>query len=199
MTKLLLYGLLLCLLGLTSCSSEEDSSIDCTSQTEYYYLDAEAKAQIPYTGYDTIRMVSNWGDTFSFIGTGKQPFTTQSFELYPNPGCGNNGTTKVYEAYKFLFQDSIRNKTISVEQLREGSELKIEYQNQKFLFSYYHIGNTFFKFVITHDSLTISSKKYYMVSEFTSETDSNSRLFINKKYGLLKITTNNNTETLEKL
>lgn len=195
----------LCLLCLgtatfTSCNLfPKEEPIDCPSQTEYYYLDAEAKAQIPYKGYDTIRMVSNTGDTFNFIGTIKKPFTTQSFELYGNPACGNNGTTKVYEAYKLLFEDSVRNKTISVEQLKEGSELRIEHNKSLYIFSYYDISNKLFKDIITHDSLIINSKIYFLVSEFPSVKDSSSRLFINKKNGILKIITNNNTETLEKL
>jgi hypothetical protein len=99
----------------TSCSLfSKEEPYDCPDRTDYYQLSESQKRIIPYTGYDTIRMVSNEGDTLTCIGRGKQYFTTQKFEAYSDPGCGNHGTYSNYEAYKIEFVDSVKNEKIEL-------------------------------------------------------------------------------------
>src|SRR5687768_11910160 len=100
-----------CLLLLQSCGPVDDNDDygdPCADVTDNYYLSNDAKSKVPYTGNDTISMVSNAGDTIHCIGTGKQLFTTRDFQLHGNPACGSHGVESLYEAYKIVFIDSVK-------------------------------------------------------------------------------------------
>ena len=110
-----LYMVCLSLTTFASCNLfPKEEPYDCPDRTESYQLSESQKRILPYTGYDTIRMVSNTGDTLNCIGRGKQYFTTQRFEPYSDPGCGNSGTYSNYEAYKIEFVDSFKNEKIEL-------------------------------------------------------------------------------------
>jgi hypothetical protein len=119
--KTILYSSILVCIGLISLFTlyscqRPDGSDDkpCVSTTENYYLSDAEKNTLPYTGFDTIRMVSNLGDTIQCIGNGKQFFKTYEFVPYIKPSCGNTGTEKYYEAYKITFIDSTRKEDIEI-------------------------------------------------------------------------------------
>jgi hypothetical protein len=110
-TLLLLSSLAL----LSSCIDPVDETQNCNdSPPKYYYLSATQKAILPYTGYDTISMVSNTGDTIHCIGRGKQYFNTREFQQHTHPSCAGYGTEKFYEAYKIELIDSVKTKKIGL-------------------------------------------------------------------------------------
>jgi hypothetical protein len=112
---LLIFTILMipCLFILQSCNplGTRDDEEPCKDKKEYRFLNKDA---MPYTGNDTISMVSNTGDTINCIGGGTQPFTTSHFVLAPNPACGNHGTEYIHEANKINYVDSLKSTTILV-------------------------------------------------------------------------------------
>ena len=61
--------IVLCLIATTFACGDKDDG--CGERKDaYYYLSADAKSKIPYTGTDTLVFVSNTGDTARCIGQG---------------------------------------------------------------------------------------------------------------------------------
>lgn len=208
-TKLcIILLLLLACIGsasLHSCIKPEDkidNTYPCKADTAYYNLSDEQKKILPYTGYDTIRMASNMGDTIQCTGNGKQFFYELEFKPAANPACGNTGGEYIYhQAYKILFTDFKKNKTIEIAFGKEN-------RTSAFLVSYIDVSIIFkgFGFYIFYDWISnsnsrtvyIGSKKvnnvtYSDVSKTNrnnSQNDTNSFALINKTQGLLQIQLN---------
>lgn len=203
MKKMLYFLLLSCagcisLFTLYSCQRPDGGADEpCVNTTENYYLSDAQKKTLPYTGFDTISMVSNLGDTLHCIGTGKEFFETYEFVPYIKPSCSNNGTEKYYEAYKIVFVDSIKNKTIQIahyKQLYIGAfDIRANVISITFKKTVFYIGD--FQLSDPNSQRYIGSMKlnnltYQDISKayfekFKDETYSFALL--NKTYGLLQI------------
>lgn len=189
---------------LSSCNLfPKEEPYECPDRTDYYQLSEDQKRILPYTGYDTIRFVSNTGDTLTCIGQGKQYFSTQKFEPYSDPGCGNHGTYSNYEAYKIEFVDAIQNEKIELihydfaltGRYKGGSTIYVTYKNGNGATSDYQISRpTASNFL---GSIEISGLVYNNVTKAESDPlDTAQFVLVNKTDGILKIQLNN-TESWE--
>jgi len=195
---------------LSNCSPDDGITPDdpgCQNKTEHYYLTDKDKSYIPYTGFDTIKMRNQAGDTLYFIGQGKQPFTTSEFVLHNNPACGNNGVEKIYEGYSILFRDieSVE-KIIKIDHYKlflndtspnekQFNHVTISYLNSSFYTTDFQISNT--KAQSYFGSLSINMKEFQSTNKvFKLYTDTSSYLIINKADGILKFSINNSNEIL---
>lgn len=185
---------------LNSCSKKGDGYYDgCENKTENYALTTKQKSQIPYTGNDTIRLISNLGDTIRCISKGVQSFSTRDFIKHSNPACGPNGTEKLYEANRFMFTDSIKNSSIELINYsyypdgpyRANETITISFKDKKFFFLAFHISNSASYSYI--GDLEIRGNNYLDVNkdEFPSG-DSTCFVLLNKANGIIKIQVNTN-------
>jgi hypothetical protein len=191
--------LLICIFTLSNCSPDDGITPDdpgCQNKTEHYYLSEANKSYIPYTGFDTIKMRNQAGDTLYFIGQGKQPFTTSEFVLHNNPACGSNGVEKIYEAYRIIYTDSLNKKTIQLAHYRYRRDdnnssfspnvIEIKYETKFYLIGDYQISKSTAQSYI--GGLNINGTNYNDVNKvFISAIDTLNKLFINKQFGILKI------------
>jgi hypothetical protein len=188
------------LFSLYSCQRPDGEEKPCVSTTENYYLTEAQKKILPYTGFDTINMVSSLGDTIHCIGTGKQSFKTYQFIPYSKPSCSNTGTEKYYEAYKIVFVDSIKNKTIEIVHYKWYkvtdfnslyNEILISFKGYNFYIFDSGISNpnppTYFGNIKLND---IDYSDVSKTNRNNHEDDSSSFSLINKTNGLLQIQLN---------
>ncbi len=174
----------------------------CVNRTENYSLKESDKSSLPYTGFDTINMVSNLGDTIHCIGTGKRSFTTYKFEPYSKPSCGNTGVENYYEAYKIIHSDSVKNieivislyfkHTVLNEELDSDFEIKLK--SQSIYFYTNQISNP--KAQIYIGNVEVNNKTYSNVSKSNfsnySIYDSTCFALVNKQNGIIQIQLNPN-------
>lgn len=202
------------LLGLSNCNPKDDGDECKNFPTEYYKLTDEQKAMLPYTGYDTISMVNNTGDTIRCIGTGKQYFNTREFELYANPECAaqGKGTEMFYEAYKIEFVDSVKNEKIELAQyfnymftksIWTYNLIEVKYKDWGGRFFVYadHISNKdAYNYIgdvtVNNYSFNKTNKAYRYNDYYRIPLDSASFMYINRNNGILKLQLNN-SETWE--
>ena len=195
-TLLLLSSLAL----LSSCIDPVDETQNCgDSPPEYYYLSSAQKAILPYTGYDTISMVSNMGDTIHCIGRGKQYFNTRVFQSHSHPSCAGYGTEKFYEAYKIEFVDS--NKSDSIKLIHYSNYQGATRKGESIIDILFRGGGgTIPDVLISHPNtnsfignVEVKGKLYANVNLIRmNNADTNSYILINKSNGILKIQLNQN-------
>ncbi|MES2559134.1 MAG: hypothetical protein V4590_05305 [Bacteroidota bacterium] len=194
---LLTASSLVALLLLQSCT-EDDGSGCGELQTETYNLSEADKAQIPYTGFDTIKMASNAGDSIACIGAGKQYFTTSEYVPHINPDCaGKGGTKTTYDGYIINF-----NGKADIDNIKIRHSGKLPYKNGSLpncvLFSFH--GKNFYiaDYDISSKRLStfigsgmVNGKLYENISRVNNEAnDTTSYLWLNKNDGILKISLN---------
>jgi hypothetical protein len=195
-TLLLLSSLAL----LSSCIDPVDETQNCNdSPPEYYYLSSAQKAILPYTGYDTISMVSNTGDTIHCIGRGKQYFNTRVFQSHSHPSCVGYGTEKFYEAYKIEFVDSIKNRKIELAHYEYY--LTSPFDQLPIIYVSFsgggggaidtHISNSnVYNYI---GDIKVNNKLYNSVTKAKNiSTDTNTFVYINRTIGVLAIHLNQN-------
>lgn len=187
-SKTLLVPLLFYLAIFIGCS-DEPSCPD--AKEEYRYMPEEYKQILPYTGFDTLRFLTNTNDTITCIGQGRTTFFEANYLRDPNPDC--NVLTKInYEGYK----DNYGGIIIEQGQSPIASYNNAWYRNFKInwmgnIISFYttYIGakdgdstDSSYKY---HDSIMIKNYTYSNVSEFTDIKGN--QLFINKQNGILQL------------
>jgi hypothetical protein len=181
------------LLGLSNCNPNDEGDECRNFPPEYYKLSEEQKAMMPYTGYDTINMVNNKGDTIHCIGAGKQYFNTREFELYANPECAaqGKGTEMFYEAYKIEFVDSVKNEKLELIHYKYApnygiSGIDFKFKNERFFILDYNISDIRASNYI--NSVEINKRVYLDVNKVQSNlSDTLKFIFINKSNGILKL------------
>lgn len=183
---------------LHSCAPTEDDPVTCeNSPPSYYSLTADQKAITPYKGFDTIRMVSNTGDTIHCIGKGKQFLNTRVFEQHPHPTCAGYGKEKFYEAYKITFVDSVKGKTIELMHYDYYPEppystfsvVSVDFLGGRGLTVDYRISNSnAYNFI---GNIQLRGREYYSVTKAESEpVNQNEFVLINRANGIIKIQLN---------
>lgn len=184
---------------LQSCNKPDDDTYVCTDSTKNYKLSAKDKARILYTGYDTICMVSNAGDTIHCIGTGRQFFTTRKFESYSNPACAGHGTEEFYEAYKIEFVDSLKNMEIVLayyyyhvyDNITRYYDVVVFFKEGSWPIPDLQISNksveNYFGDVVVQN---VQYKKTNKVENYNSLNDTLSFMLINKTEGIIKLQLN---------
>ncbi|MES2558410.1 MAG: hypothetical protein V4590_01630 [Bacteroidota bacterium] len=185
---------LLALLFLSGCMDKDEPGCG-ELRTQTYKLSEADKAQIPYTGFDTVRMTNNAGDTIECIGTGKQYFVTSEYIPEINPDCaGRGGTQKNYEAYKLSFIDN--HSSLNIKHYKESFPLDGKYYNMIISFK----NNNFYTadYAISYPSafnfignIELNNTLFEDVNRlYKNFNDTSSYILINKKNGILKISQN---------
>jgi hypothetical protein len=216
----LISVLLICIITLSNCSPDDGITPNdpgCQNETEHYYLTDKDKSYIPYTGFDTIKMRNQAGDTLYFIGQGKQPFTTSEFVLHNNPACGNNGVTKIYDGYEMIYKDRnnfvidfgiYKQLTLSGIQTRFLSMIDIKFDSiGHFISGISNISdsrlNTYIGDVLINGKSYSQVSKIYAFKDYKYPEgiifDSTKFIFINKSNGILKISIKEPNAVLELL
>lgn len=184
---------------LHSCITKtEDTDYHCDNTVQQYYLGEAHKARIPYTGYDTLNMVSNMGDTIHCIGGGKIPFTTYELERYANPACGDHGIEKYYEGYKIVFTDSLKKMRIELNhyeriffpygygKIWEPNTVCFSVKNINFFIPDYHISDSEVPSYI--GNVNINGIQYTQVHKVLKDyKDSTPSVLMNRDIGLIQI------------
>lgn len=174
---------------------------------EYYKLSEGQKAILPYTGYDTISMVSNMGDTIHCIGTGKQYFNTMEFEESGIALCASYGTELYYEAYKIEFIDTYKNVQIDLSHFRynlindkkRANDVQVVFAGAGFCITDWHISNKGVQSYVGDAMVQgIICKDANKVPNYTDRNDTLSYMLINRSQGILKMQISN-IETWERV
>lgn len=189
-----LISILLLFIFTQSCSKESPCN-NYTSQTFSYKLSENNKNQIPFKGSDTLRYISNIGDTAILIGQGKNNYILNSkIRVSNNPACPE------YDNYSNEFVDIKYKGTnsnlfeIFVSYYNEnpfGDELTTVYLNRlntnyEGYYGFYNDMNRYIH-IVNIGSNTVSG---VLIADDISKDP----FFIyNKYYGILQITLDSNT------
>ncbi len=99
-TKLLYITIFSLLFILQACKRNESPCSNYTSKSYKFLLADSTKAQIPYTGNETLMFISNQGDTAILIGQGKNDYILNS-----TVNVGNDPACPKYDGYSFEYLD----------------------------------------------------------------------------------------------
>ena len=197
------------LLGLSNCNPSDDGDECRNFPPQYYKLSEEQKAMLPYTGYDTISMVNNTGDTINCIGTSKQYFNTREFEFHINPECAaqGKGTESFNEAYEIPFIDTYKNVQIDLSHYRynlindkkRANDVQVVFAGAGFCITDWHISNKGVQSYVGDAMVQgIICKDANKVPNYTDRNDTLSYMLINRSQGILKMQISN-IETWERI
>lgn len=157
------------------------------AKEEYRYMPEEYKKILLYTGFDTLRFLTNTNDTITCIGQGRTTFFEANYVRDPNPDC--NVFTKInYEGYKDQFNEFEISQSYSPIPPYDYwiASFKINWRDAKFTFDNLAIGKPVEAVNYFHDSLIVNNTKYYNVTDFKGNTG-NDRIFINRPNGIIKL------------
>ena len=157
----------------------KDKCIQQPDQT--FLMSSSDKAQIIYSGRDTLKFLHNAIDTIVFIGQGKQSY----FNVEPGTGGDCPGANQKYEGYDIIYMSSQFSSKIFFSQhlyLSGGSEVTVDFNNSKFGYSSTDIR-------LAKDSINIFNQTYYNECVFYTYSNKTDTLYFNKSVGVLKIST----------
>ncbi len=159
-----------------SCKSE------CTTQPdETFLLSSSDKAQIVYTGKDTLKFLHNSIDTIVFIGHGKQPY----LEVESVTGGDCPGGNKNYEGYNITYVSSQYSSKIYFSHhlyLSGGSEVTVDFNDASFGYSLTGV-------LWGKDTIKTLNQTFYNACHFYTNSNKTDTLCFNKSIGILKIST----------
>ncbi len=95
-TKLLYISIISLLFIIQACKRNESPCSKYTSKSYKFLLADSTKAQIPYTGNETLMFISNLGDTAILTGQGKNDYILNS-----TVNVGNDPACPKYDDYSF--------------------------------------------------------------------------------------------------
>ena len=158
-----------------ACGDKDDG---CGERKDrYYYLSADAKSKIPYTGTDTLVFVSNTGDTARCIGQGTQVTYESVLSAGPCPGSQEyevNSTSYVGENQEIVITNS---KLIQ--------DINIHFDNHLFIVANDVIGKTNISFYRSEYIIgMITYKNVYIIEGRGSNENS---LVYNSELGIIQI------------
>jgi len=177
-----------------SCSKESPCN-NYTSQTFSYKLSENNKNQIPFKGSDTLRYISNIGDTAILIGQGKNNYILNSkIRVSTNPDCpeyDNYSNEFVDIKYKGtnpnLFEIFVRYDN----QNNWGDEYTNVYLNK--LNANYKAYSDYYNDTVRYNQIVnISNKKIFGII-IPGDNNKDPFFIYNKYYGILQITLDSNT------
>jgi hypothetical protein len=176
--------IVLCLIATTFACGDKDDG--CEGQKDiYHYLSQDAKSKIPYTGIDTLRFVSNTGDTAICIGQGKKVTYDSQF----NQG----GTCNWYEQYEvntMLFVDDIPQNNIEIKLSQKIGALYFNFKTYTYYIDPVFIGDS--RLHSFRSEYNIENKTYYNVHLLESKTSNNNILVFSSVYGIIQIINGSN-------
>jgi hypothetical protein len=163
-----------------ACGEKDDG---CEGQKDiYHYLSQDAKSKIPYTGIDTLRFVSNTGDTAICIGQGKQVTYDSQF---------NQGVTcNWYEQYEVNSTSYVGDLNIEISHSKRIEAIRFKIDLFEFGIFNYHVGRTDISTYL--DSIVIDNKTYLHVHKLENREYSNLYIIYNRQDGIIQINSTNN-------
>jgi hypothetical protein len=96
----LLYITIISQILIQACKRNESPCSNYTSKSYKFLLADSTKAQIPYTGNETLMFISNQGDTAILTGQGKNDYILNS-----TVNVGNDPACPKYDDYSFEYVD----------------------------------------------------------------------------------------------
>jgi hypothetical protein len=96
---ILIYPLIACLVLLNSCSDNDGCS---EKEPESYPLSQQYKGLICYSGFDTLRFLSEKNETITFIGQGRKDY--EYSEIVGSPDCTYK---KIYGGQSIRFSNNM--------------------------------------------------------------------------------------------
>jgi len=144
--------------------------------------------QLPYTGMDSIKLLSEEYDTLVCFGQGKSIFFKDERKEYTGGDCAHIVIT-TYGGYKIIFTgpSCIISETYNLHPSLIN-EFTVDYKGIKDTFNFSNLGARYSNETPYYDSIKIGNKYYYGVNLFVQEADS---LFLNKTVGFLYFKTPN--------
>ena len=172
--------------------SSSNNSSPCGPQiNNYYYVSASDKANIPYTGTDTIKLQYSGGPTANFIGQKKDSGYDKQAVL--STDCPNQiiNNTQYYNT-KYVSSNYSLPLYVKVGQPYgvNTSYLTINFDNKDFIASVSDISVTKYQKIFI-----INGKQYSAISmiPFYNYTDT---IYFSKDYGIVKMISSANTWTI---
>ncbi len=166
---------MLCFIATTFACGDKDDG--CGERKDaYYYLSADAKSKIPYTGTDTLVFVSNTGDTARCIGQGTQvAFEEQN----------DGGICPSFSQYEVNSTSYVGDLNIEISLPSRVSDLSIIFNNILFYRSISVIGNDkepgyLFEYVI-------NNKTFNHVHVIKNKINNEQILIYSISYGILQV------------
>lgn len=168
---------------ITGCSYE----VDCPDpERSTVTVSSSHTGQLPYTGMDTIILLSNELDTITCVGNGKYTFYIDETTQYNGGDCL---ITKIvsWGGYKILFTGTscLLSERYSLSR-SEGSQFTIDYKGYKDTFDFSFLGARYMSNPPYLDSFRLGAKYYYGVNVFSNGQDS---LYLNQTEGFLYLKT----------
>jgi hypothetical protein len=140
------------------------SGMDLSDKVFTYSIPDSNKTKIPYTGRDTLILVSDGGDTATFIGAGKNTiYNISSKNIYPNPDCPRY-EKKYFENFWIKFTD-IKNLNRSIRYL-------VYLPTENDIISIQNSTNLELREIIDADSKVFAFTTFEMMSKRTNYDDS---------------------------
>ena len=184
--------------GLTFFSScKRNDSSGCPDTTpSYYYLSADDKNKIPFTGTDTLIYVSNTGDTAKLFGQEKKDYYNNVRSYGGNPDCSQGSSNYENTLLTFSRNNTVLNNLkycLYIDVITSFSGLDISIDNTSF--------NGWIFAAINNESnykdKVLINNQLYNVIKLKANNDSTSVIFYNHLYGILKIQLSNNQTWLK--
>ena len=172
-----------------SCSKGKCSQLP----DETYYLSSTDKAQIPYSGTDTLKFLHNAIDTILFIGQGKQS--------YFNVQSGMQGDCAApiqrREEYTFKYTSTMYNSSIFYtygipSNAESGTQISILFEEGEFYNELISIRAPW-----VFNSLQIANKVYTNIALFDPTVNTSDSLYYNLQSGILRMSLMHNTSKWE--
>jgi len=166
----------------------------CSQQPdETYYMKASDKAQIPYSGTDTLKFLHNAVDTILFIGQGKLSYFNVQYGMWgdcPAP-------IQRREEYTIKYTSTMYNSSIFYTYGipyygSSGTQISIRFEDGEF--GYELIG---MRAPWTFNSLQIANKVYTNIALFDPTVNTSDSLYYNLQFGILRMSLKHNTSKWE--
>jgi hypothetical protein len=187
-------SLIIILLLFSACSKQNPcNGSNYTPKTFNYLIDDNTKAQIPYTGNETLTFISNQGDTAILNGQGKNNYMKKTTK---------NSVTSIdcpeYDNYNFEYVDVEYKGTNSnlsnlfyrvfaneYRQLEASAYLNNSHYDYNAYLSYYN-NNSLYTYPVVCGNKTLFGRK------ILGEKDTDPFFIYNKSYGIIQIQIDSN-------
>jgi hypothetical protein len=176
---MLIYPLIACLVLLNSCSDNDGCS---EKEPESYPLSQQYKGLICYSGFDTLRFLSEKNETITFIGQGRKDY--EYSEIVGSPDCTYK---KIYGGQSIRFSNNMGDDVIDLWYDSKGEFFVELYNNQKDFSGKFSYPYKLFTRSDIGDTLLVNSKKYANTFRFGSLSTNQDTLNYSKDVGILRI------------
>ncbi len=162
-----------------ACGDKDDG---CGERKDrYYYLSADAKSKIPYTGTDTLVFVSNTGDTARCIGQGTQVSYESVSSARPCPGS---------QEYEVNSTSYVGDMNFDVALRANRNRIVISMQDSEHSIGFSQVGDQ--RVYSYLPAFIIDSVVYKDVHELDNNLQLFRKIIFNQQFGIIQINHLNN-------